>query len=436
MSNLTEKAFEAGNPGDLAGLEYQPPETLRPRFVVSLVILYLGVYVAAVGLSIVAWPLTVARLDPAEKVFWLSLVTGLYAVLNVVVTPIAGILSDRCTSRLGMRRPFIMVGILFSLVGFAVMAFSGNIAQLMLGVVFQGLGNATVTGGAGAIVPDQVPERHRGRVQGLLLLCISVSGVLASVFFPQLAANQLALYLAPAALMLIAGVIVSVILKDRHLSRAERARVQRPANIFKEFRIRPSTIPDYSWAWISKVAVVLGTVLTSTYGVYVLTDQIRISPASLPNVLTLTSLLGLGTTILGAVLGSYISDKLRIRKSLVLYTSLIIAVGAVVVAFSHSLPMYVAGLLILGLGAGAYTPIDGAVFIDVLPGQGKDSGKFLSLMTVADQLPRSFGPIIGSLLVSAGTLVAALGGYTLVYLAGAVAAVAGGLLVRKIKGSI
>ena len=429
--NLAVDAAE-GYPHEAAP---QAPQVLSKRFVFALVLLYVGTYLAAVGMAIVAWPLTVARLVPDEKVLWLSIVTGIYALVNVLITPLAGTMSDRCTSRLGMRRPFILGGVALGAAGLAVMAFSDGVGQLLVGVVLMGLGNATVTGAAGALIPDQVPERHRGRMQGLMMVCIVSSGLLASIFLPMLISNQVALFGVPAVVMVIAALLVSAVLNDRHLSKAERAQMEKPKNFFAEFKIKPREIPDYSWAWVGKFVVVLATVLTSTYGVYILTDQLKVSPEELPGVITLTGLVGLATAIIGAVGGSWISDKLQKRKSLVLFTTLLMAAGAVVVAFSPSVPVYLVGLVLLGLGAGAYSPIDGALFIDVLPGGGKESGKYMSLMTVADQIPRSFGPILGSAIIALGALTS-LGGYQVMYLVAAVIGVVGGFTVRKIKGSM
>ncbi len=411
-----------------------PPTRLSKRFAVALATLYLGTYSASVGMSIVAWPVTVAALEPAGKVLWLSAVTGVYALVNIVATPIAGALSDRSTSRFGMRKPFIAVGVVASVAGLVVQGLSHSVVQLLAGVVLFGLGNAVLTGGAGALVPDQVPEEHRGRAQGIVMVCIVSSGVLASVFLPMFLADQILLFTAPAVVMVVALIFVLVVLEDRRLSVTERDALPH-RNLLAEFKIDPRTVPDYSWAWIGKVVVVLGTVLTSTYGVYVLTDQLHVGPGELAGLITLTGLVGLVTAIGGAVLGSQISDRLRIRKSLVVYTTLFIAAGAVIIAFAPNVPVYLIGLVVMGLGAGAYGPVDGALIIDVLPGEGRESGKYMSLMTVADQLPRSFGPFLGSGIAALGALTA-LGGYSLVYLVGGVVAVAGGLLVRRIRGSM
>jgi MFS family permease len=51
------------------------------------------------------------------------------------------------------------------------------------------------------------------------------------------------------------------------------------------------------------------------------------------------------------------------RKKVVLWTSSQILTG-----FSPNVPTFLVGLVSIGLGSGAYFPVDGAVMIDAMPG--------------------------------------------------------------------
>ncbi|MFB7893647.1 MFS transporter [Microbacterium sp. NPDC056044] len=405
------------------------------RFLAALVFLTMSQSVASVGLVLVSWPITIAALAPDHKALFLSVITGLYALVVVIGVPVTGILSDRCTSRFGMRRPFIAVGAGISIVGLLLMAYAHDIGALLVGALIQAVGNAVVAGGTAALVPDQVPAATRGRAQGLITISLAISGLIASILLPAFIGNQVMLFAVPAAFKLVAALLVIALLRDRVLRPEDRPTGPAFRGFLAQFKVSPRAIPDYSWAWIGKVVVVLGSVLTTTYGVYYLTDHLKVGPGALPGLLSLGGVLGLLTAITGAALGSWISDRFRIRKNLVLVATVLIFLGAMVVAFAPGVPYYFVGLLIMGLGTGAYGPVDGALFIDVLPGSGRESGKYMSLMTVADQIPRSFGPILGSAVVALGALTA-LGGYPTVYMVGGVIALVGGLLVRKVRGSM
>ncbi len=410
------------------------PERLSPVLVAALLLSQFGLAVPVVGMFAVSLPTTVAGLDPTGKATSLSLIMGLHAVVGILVSPIAGVLSDRCTSRLGMRRPFLLVGGAVGVGGMFLMAAAPNLQVLLAGALLSSAGSGIYAGGNAALIPDQVPERHRGKMMGMNQVMLGLGGLTASIVIPMFLGNQFLVFAVPASFMGVATLAVTLLIKDRRLTSDQLEGTQDLRGLLAQFKVNPKEVPDYSWAWTGKAITTLGTVLTGVYGIYFLTDVLAIKPENLGAVITLTSILGLGTSIGGAVLGSWISDRFKIRKNMVLYTSALIAVGAIVSAFSPNLTVYIIGMVIMGIGAGAYFPVDGALMIDVLPGHGKDSGKFMGLMTLADQVPRSVGPFLAAGVLSAGYWLPT-GGYQTVFLAGGVIAIVGGLLVRKVKGS-
>ncbi|MFE4948632.1 MFS transporter [Leifsonia sp. NPDC056665] len=415
--------------------ELPAPTKLRARVVVALAISQFGSAIPAVSMVLVSWPYTIGALDAANKAFFLSLLTGLFAVVGIVVAPVAGVLSDRCTSRLGMRRPFLLVGAAIGVVAMGVMGLAPNILVLILGAMLYAVGTGIYTGGNSPLVPDQIPEKHRGRVMGLIQVMLVLAGLIAAIILPQYLGHQFIVFAIPGAAFGIAALITVFMIKDRHQTKAEVGGRLSVVGIFAQFKVNPRTIPDYSWAWIGKAITTLGTVLTTVYGFYYITDHLKVTPAQLPAVVSLTGIVGLATAILGAALGSWISDKFRIRKKMVLYTSTMILIGAVIAAFAPSVSVYIVALVIMGLGTGAYFPVDGAVMIDVLPGEGRETGKYMGLMTLADQAPRSLGPFLAAGVLALGNLIPN-GGYPAVFITGGIIAVIGALLIRKVKGSV
>lgn len=410
------------------------PERLSPVLVFALLLSQFGLAVPVVGMMVVSLPTTVAALDPTGKAAALSLIMGLHAVVGILISPVAGILSDRCTSRLGMRRPFLLIGGAVGVGGMLLMATATDLRSLLIGALLSSAGSGIYSGGNAALVPDQVPERHRGKIMGLNQVMLGLGGVTASIVIPMFLGNQFLVFAVPAAFMAVATLAVTFLIKDRRITADQIDGTQNLRGLITQFKINPKEVPDYSWAWTGKAITTLGTVLTGVYSIFFLTDVLAITPENLGSVITLTSLIGLATSIGGAMLGSWISDRFMIRKKMVLYTSSFIAVGAIVCAFAPNLTVYIVGMIIMGLGAGAYFPVDGALMIDVLPGQGKNSGKYMGLMTLADQVPRSVGPFLAAGVLALGFTLP-IGGYQSVFLVGGVIAIIGGLLVRKVKGS-
>lgn len=411
------------------------PAKLRARVVIALAMSQFGNAIPAVSMVLVSWPYTIGALAPNDKTFFLSLLTGLVAVVGIIVSPIAGVLSDRCTSRLGMRRPFLIIGALGGMAAMAIMGVATNVTTLIIGALFYAAASGIYVGGNAPLVPDQVPDRHRGRVMGLIQVMLVFAGLIASIVLPMFLGQQLLVFAIPGIAFGIAAFIAVLLIEDRHLRKDQIQGRLSVTDIFAQFKINPCSIPDYSWAWLGKAITTLGTVLTSVYSYYYLTDHLEVSSEALPAVLSLTGIVGLGTAILGAVVGTWISDKFRIRKKMVLYTSLTILAGALVAAFAPNVGVYVVALVIIGLGTGAYFPVDGAVMIDVLPGSGAESGKYMGLMTLADQSPRSLGPFLAAGILALFSFIPGWG-YPAVFIVGGVVAVIGGLLIRKVEGSI
>jgi hypothetical protein len=95
----------------------------------------------------------------------LALVAGIGALLAMSGNPFFGRMSDRTSSRLGMRRPWMVIGLVGGSVGILVVALAPSIAVVLVGrctaqLIFNALLAAMV-----AVLPDQVPATQRGLVR-------------------------------------------------------------------------------------------------------------------------------------------------------------------------------------------------------------------------------------------------------------------------------
>jgi MFS family permease len=90
----------------------------------------------------------------------LAVVTGVGALLAMVGNPFFGKLSDRTTSPLGMRRPWMVIGLVGGSLGILTVALAPNIAVVLVGwCIAQLLFNALLAALV-AVLPDQVPADH------------------------------------------------------------------------------------------------------------------------------------------------------------------------------------------------------------------------------------------------------------------------------------
>lgn len=145
----------------------------------------------------------------------------LWALMTaVLVQALAGMLSDRSTSPLGRRRPFILFGtvgevIVFTLIGFST-GLSGETGYWVLfGLyIFSMIFSNTAQAGTQGLIPDLSPESMRGRFSGVkAILELPLPLIFVSVLVgPLVARGEIwtALILVMAVLILCAAITMTV----------------------------------------------------------------------------------------------------------------------------------------------------------------------------------------------------------------------------------
>jgi MFS family permease len=150
-------------------------------------IYWLGLNVTSGVMTPVLLPYLVALFAPAElKNTYLATIRTVSLAVAMAVQPIAGMLSDRSTSRWGRRRPFIVTGTALDLV-FLVLIGSSPLwlgstldpffqatlgvntayAALLVGIVLLQFSSNLAHGAVQGLIPDLVPQDQRGRSSGV-----------------------------------------------------------------------------------------------------------------------------------------------------------------------------------------------------------------------------------------------------------------------------
>jgi MFS family permease len=107
------------------------------------------------------------------------------------------------------------------------------------------------------------------------------------------------------------------------------------------------------------------------------------------------------------------------------------AVGMLLMAVSHGVPLLVAGSLTTSVGLGMFAAVDQALLLDVLPEKATEAGRFMGITGFATSIPQSAAPLIAPLFLAVG----AGGGknYTLLFAVAAGLVLLGGLVVTRIR---
>jgi MFS family permease len=116
------------------------------------------------------------------------------------------------------------------------------------------------------------------------------------------------------------------------------------------------------------------------------------------------------------------------RRQFVLVSGVLFAAGALIQAFGPNLAALFAGALVTSVGLGAFSAVDQALVLDVLPERDTDAGRFLGINGYATAVPQAVGPLLASPLLLIGAADADKN-YGLLFLIAAGSAVVGGLIV-------
>ncbi len=409
----------------------EPLQITSRRGVAAILVITFGSGFATLMSPLVGLPVYIERLDPAGKAGTLGLALGLAAVALLICIPIFGALSDHTTSRLGMRRPGLIGGTLVVCAGLLVEGLATSTALLTVGFVVASIGQAIYVGSYAALIPDHVAPIRRGRVLGFQSLIYVLAGVAAAELGAKLLDHQLALFGVGGLVMLVTTGIAVVLLQDRVLEKGPEHQSLRLSSLLDGFRFSPKSVPNYSWVWLSRFVITLGYTFGG-FSIYFMTDELRVADADLPGMISLSVLVALLGTVTGTILGGFLADNLRRLPKLVIIVSVIFAVGGLLAAASSSILVFMVALGIIAFATGSFLPIDGALVMAVLPGSRAETGKYMSVIAIAEQLPRAIGPLLvpGVIALSA---VVSVGGYRVLYILLGIVVVAGGLVVRNVK---
>jgi MFS family permease len=159
---------------------------------------WLGINIASGILTPLLMPALVLMFMPAEmKNTYLATVRVIGLSVAMLFQPLAGMLSDRSTAKMGRRRPFIIWGAILNVVflfiigsspsfmatnGKLILGVTAAYLVLTIGTIFMqfssNLGQAAVQG----LMPDVVPENQRGRSSGYKSLLELLPAALVALF--------------------------------------------------------------------------------------------------------------------------------------------------------------------------------------------------------------------------------------------------------------
>ncbi len=407
----------------------EPTTPVTTTFIAGLLFAQFVFFVALLGPAIIGIAVKLQSITTeAERTQAVGLVFGVGALFAVIGNVLFGRLSDRTTSRWGRRRPWIVGGTVVMTLAFVLIAQAQTVPMVLVGWCLAQLGANAALAPFIATISDQVPKAQRASVSALLGISQNVA-ILAGTFLAQVLATQLSvLFVVPSVVAIGAMLLFAVILPDQRLTvRPPRMTV---GEWVTTFWLNPLKHPDFALAWWSRFLITLATFMFTSFRLFYLQDELSLTEAQAPAAVTVGVLVYTIGLVASAWVAGKISDRTGKRKVLVAGSTLLFAVGIVMLAFVDTVTGFYVVEAVLGIAFGIYVGVDLALVVDVLPNPD-DAGKDLGVFNMANALPQSAAPALGAILLAVGS--ADNQNYDLLLYSAGVAALIGALVVLPIK---
>ena len=355
----------------------------------------------------------------------LALVAGVGALVAMVGNPFFGRMSDRTASKLGMRRPWMIIGLAGGSAGILIVALAPSVPVVLAGWCIAELFFNALLAAMVAVLPDQVPSVQRGQVSGVLGVCSPIGSVCGAFVVKLFTGSLLVMFLAPCAIGEFV-LLFAVTLNDRRLDRSDK-----PKWSLREFAgtfyLSPRKNRDFSWAFASRFMVVLAYAFLVTYQAYYLLDKIGTAKADVPEQF-------LGTLAPGrrrrrcfpSSAGGFLTGRGGGRSSS-WPPSVVYGLALFVIAIASSFSGFLVGMAISGLGFGVYAAVDLALVVDVLPDK-QHVAKDLGVFNIAGALPFALAPALAPAILAIGG-----GSYGVLYMVAGLCAIIGAAAILPVR---
>jgi MFS family permease len=396
-------------PGILHAMDSQEQPVLpaaverKPRvgwgFITLHALAYTGTWLALLTPVLVTIALKVRQLDPQTAASNLSLVLGFGAFFALIGNPLFGRLSDRTTSRFGMRRPWLVGGILCGAAALLMIALAKSVLVVLVGWCLAQLAFNAVLAAIIAVLPDQVPVDQRGTVAGVMGICLPLGQVSGTFLVQSVSSSMLLMFALPALIGVLAVVPFALALRDRRLDPGSAPPLQ-ISGAQEIYWVNPRRYPDFAWAWLSRLLLVLGTAFLNTYQPFYLIDKLGLPEKQIPTLIFQGILVQTVAIVAVSILGGRLSYAIGRRKVFVMIGGAAYAIGLWVIAAAPDYPTFLLGMTITGIGHGIYFAVDLALVTEVLPNRWRDAGKDLGIFNAANALPQAMAPATGPFILA------------------------------------
>ena len=311
-----------------------------------------------------------------------------------LVQPMVGWYSDRTSTPLGRRVPFMLWGSVFAALGLTGVGFVSNYSSLLIFWVFVQVNASIGYGPFQALIRDLVPASRIGIASSLKILADGAGGVTLIA----ISGAMIGRYTATGAahwLWITSGVIAATLIATAGISSItvllrERSARHSFGRTLEGLRLRSGLHPHLTWFLLSRYLMIAGIFVFPTYGLFFLGDVVRVeNPPQTLGVMIIS--IG-GALVLSIYPAGWISDKIG-RKPVVIGGAVVAAFGAIAILSAGSATQVVVIGSVVGASVGTILTASWAL-ANELGTEGRE-GQHMGIVTVATIAGAASAKILG-----------------------------------------
>nr|WP_246372189.1 MFS transporter [Gordonia humi] len=355
-----------------------------------------------------------------------GVILGIGGLAGVIAGPASGAFSDRTDgTRMpaafgGRRRIWALAGTWLTAVSLVLTGFAHRPALVALAWIGVSVGVAVASAAFTALIADQLPLERRGAASAAVGSSQALGIVLGVGTVVMLGLGVLPGYLLLAVLIGAVGTWAAFGLPDPAAPAAD-VRPADPTRVWASLRDS-----DFAWMLTGRLVANIGNALITSLLLFFLMYGLGQSDTDAEDNLLILVVVYTIFVVIASIVSGTIADRYGHRRRLTVLAALFQSLSGLVVLVD---PTFVAAMIaaaVMGVGYGAFSTAGLAFATDVLPRE-RDHGRDLGIVNVAAALGQLLGPMIGA------GLVAAVGGFWLMFVASFALSAAGGLITLRAR---
>lgn len=386
---------------------------------------WLGPYIVMNSLFL---PALIQHLDAPHKIELVALFSTCGMIVAAISNMIAGALSDKTKSRFGKRAPWIMGGAFVFMLAMMAASVSPTVPVLLAAwMVGQAALNFIVAPMVAWI--DFAPKDGRGTASsayGGLGMALGNNGfnVIGAMFL-----SQFRLGFVIFGIIAFVGVLIAVLIvhEPSNVDDVDAPKQPKPKLTLKDAKaIFPgwSVGRDYYLALMGKLFQGVGNFAITGYILYIMTDFLHRGSQTQSSIQLINLIMLIFGIFMGFVAGP-VSDKFKILKYPVGFSTIFLAFGALALFFLRDNIGIIIYAFAAGIGMGMWNSLDNLLNLEVIPDQNRVAF-FLGVYNLGNTVTQAIAPVIAAAVIS-------LFGFSAIFLVSFVFSLIGGILMLSIK---